>query len=333
MAISPPRDRFTLIATEADDHLAEFARDIKTGLTGLPKSLSCRYFYDREGSLLFEAICELPEYYLTRAEREILLNHAAEIAARLAAGTTLVELGSGSAAKTRVLIEAFLNRHGPLRYVPVDISQTMLNESSLALLGEYAALEITAIASEYHVGLRQLNALVDGPKLILWLGSNVGNFERLEAAHFLRRVRDVMSPSDRLLVGIDLRKDRVVLEQAYDDAQGVTAQFNLNILARINRELGGHFDLQAFRHRAIYNEAVGRVEIYLVSARAQKVFIDHLGREISFAAGEMIHTENSYKYSFAEIDALSAAAGLRIERQWLDAERWFSLNLLAPAIE
>jgi uncharacterized SAM-dependent methyltransferase len=171
----------------------------------------------------------------------------------------------------------------------------------------------------------------DRPKLILWLGSNMGNFERPEVESFVRCVRETMSPWDRLLVGIDLRKDRAVLQRAYDDSYGVTARFNRNILARINRELGGHFDLGKFHHRAIYNEQIGRIEMYLVSARAQLISIDRLGLEVPFEAGEMIHTENSYKYSVGEIEVLAGAAGLRVERQWLDAERRFSLNLLAPA--
>lgn len=324
-----PQKRFTLIVEGADTNSAEFARDVKAGLTVWPKRLPCRYFYDSEGSLLFEEICKLPEYYLTRAEREILQERATEIASRLPKDITLVELGSGNAVKTRLLLEAFLRHQGALRYVPVDISRTALEESSFKLLEEYPRLEIVAIAGEYRDGLRHLKAQTDCPKLILWLGSNVGNFERSEAASFLRRVRDAMSASDRLLVGIDLRKDRAVLEKAYDDSRGVTTRFNLNILARINRELGGHFDLEAFRHRAVYNEEEGRIEMYLISARAQQVSIDHLGLEVSFAADETIHTENSYKYSSAEIEALASAAGLQIKYQWLDAERRFSVNLLA----
>jgi dimethylhistidine N-methyltransferase len=331
MASSAPHERLTLIGTDPAAQTDGLAADVKAGLTQSPKRLSCRYFYDHEGSLLFEAICDLPEYYLTRAEREILLERAADIAARFPPAINLVELGSGSAAKTRILIEAFLRRHGTLCYVPVDISRKMLEESSLALLDEYPALKIIAISGEYHDGLRQLNAVVDGPKLILWLGSNVGNFERAEAAVFLGQVRDTMSASDRLLVGIDLRKDKTVLEAAYDDSQGITAQFNLNLLVRINRELGGHFDLNAFEHRAVYNEEIGRIEMYLVSTRAQRVSIDRLGLKISFDADELVHTENSYKYSLAEIAALANASGLHIEHQWLDGASRFSVNLLAPA--
>lgn len=333
MVRSIPPARFTLITAQAPDDLSEFAREVADGLTASPKRLPCRFFYDQEGSLLFEAICRLPEYYLTRAEQEILLSCATDIASLFSGNPTLVELGSGSATKTRLLIKAFLHRYGAVRYVPVDISHTMLEESARALLKEYPGLEITAIAGDYDAGLRQLSLVAANPKLILWLGSNIGNFERPEAVQFLRRLLATMSPADRLLVGIDLRKDRETLERAYDDAQGVTAQFNLNILARINRQLSGHFDLSAFGHRAVYNEEVGRIEMYLVSTRRQRVSIDCLNLEIPFEAGETIHTENSYKYSLSEINVLATAAGLRLERQWLDTEGHFSENLLAPVAE
>lgn len=331
MRRSPSPERFHLIVTAPSDDLAQFARDVKTGLTASPKFLPCRYFYDREGSRLFEEICQLPEYYLTRAEREILSEHAEETIARWSHDVALVELGSGSATKTRVLIDALLRRQERLQYVPVDISRAALEESARALLEHYPTLSITAIAGEYHDGLERLQTSIGGAKLILWLGSSVGNFERGEAAEFLRRVRATMTADDRLLIGIDLRKDRTILERAYDDASGVTARFNLNLLARINRQLGGHFDLEAFRHRALYNEEVGRIEMYLVSARAQRVVIDRLNMTIAFAPEEAIHTENSYKYSLAEIDALAEAAGLRIEQQWFDAGHRFSVNLMAPS--
>ncbi len=378
MASTVQQGRLTLIDLEAAHHVPTFAREVAAGLTAPSKRLPCRYFYDEAGSQLFDAICDLPEYYLTRTEREILRRCAPEIADRLPP-VTLVELGSGSAAKTRLLLDAFAARQGRLRYVPVDISRSALEESARALLAEYPQLEIVGLVAEYHDGLRYLRHLRaqqaqtvrrpapgagrdgsapagDAPteatveaeapagqpagentreyagqaQLILWLGSNVGNLERPEAAAFLRQVRETMSPADRLLVGIDLRKDRAILEPAYDDAQGVTARFNLNLLARINRELGGHFDLSAFEHRAIYNETAGRIEMYLVSRRAQRVRIDRLGIEVPFAAGEAIHTENSYKYSLQEIEDLASAGALRVDRQWLDAGRRFSVNLLAP---
>ena len=218
-----PQGRFRLIAMDTHTGLAAFARNVRKGLTSRPKQLSCCYFYDREGSLLFEEICELPEYYLPAAERSILNAHAAEIADSFPDEAVLVELGSGNAAKTRLLIDAFLGRQPTLRYVPVDISRTALEDSSRLLLQEYPGLEILAVAGEYHEGLRHLQAAGPQAKLILWLGSNVGNFNRDEATHFLGKVRQTMSPADRLLAGIDLRKERHILKRAYDDSRGVTA--------------------------------------------------------------------------------------------------------------
>jgi L-histidine N-alpha-methyltransferase len=328
---TPVQPRLTRITTSSRNRLAAFARDVRDGLSANPKQLSCCYFYDDEGSLLFEEICELPEYYLMRAEREILEAHTPELVSGFRTLPTLVELGSGNAAKTRLLIEAFLKQgNETLRYVPIDICGTVLEQSALQLLRDYPGLEILAIAAEYHEGLCHLQQAVAGPRLILWLGSNVGNFHRPEAARFLEEVRGTMTASDALLIGIDLRKDRAVLERAYDDARGVTADFNLNLLTRINRELGGHFPRDAFEHRAVYNEEAGRIEMYLVSKHDQRVRIDHLNLDVSLSAGEAIHTENSYKYSRAEIQSLAAAAGFRIASQWLDAQRRFSVNLFAP---
>ena len=255
------------------------------------------------------------------------------------AGAALVELGSGSAAKTRRLIAALLRRRGTLRYTPIDIARDALEESAGRLRDEFAALEVHALCGEYRDGLRRLDALrrtdgtggLDRPQLILWLGSSVGNFERPRAAAFLSQVRATMAPDDRLLVGFDLRKARAVLEPAYDDARGVTARFNKNLLDRINRELGGRFDLRAFDHRAVYDEDAGRIRMSLVSRRDQVAPIAALGLRVPLAAGEAIHTENSYKYSLAEIRALAEAAGLEVERQWLDEGRRFCESLFRPA--
>jgi L-histidine N-alpha-methyltransferase len=321
--------RFVLVETGLERERAQFIRDVTVGLTSVPKRLPCRYFYDQEGSRLFEAICALDEYYLLRAEREILQRRAAEIAGAVAPGAVLVELGSGSAVKTRILIEALLRRQRTLRYVPIDVSRSVLEQSSQALLADYPGLEIVAVAGEYLDGFEQLKAEADHPRLVLWLGSNIGNLGRADAASFLRRLGGLLSPADRVLCGIDLRKERAVLDRAYDDASGITAAFNRNLLGRINRELGGHFDLDAFRHRAVYNEGAGRVEMYLVSTRAQHVTVDAIGLQFTFAAGEAIHTEDSYKYSLQEIQAVAAAAGLRLERHWLDDGLRFSANLLA----
>jgi dimethylhistidine N-methyltransferase len=322
--------RSHLLTGATVNHRAEFARDVRHGLRQTPKALSCRFFYDAEGSRLFEAICALPEYYLTRAERAILRNHADSIVAACPPAVTLVELGSGSAVKTRWLIEALLRRQPNLRYVPIDISPTALTDSTQQLVDDYPQLEVAAIAAEYREGLRQLPTAAPGPKLVLWLGSNVGNFDRVEATNFLREVRQALTTDDRLLLGIDLRKDASILERAYDDRQGVTATFNLNLLARINRDLGGHFDLGAFRHRAVWNDTAGRVEMYLVSTGKQRVRIDALEMEVAFAEGEAIHTENSYKYSPEEIAALAKAIDCSIMGRWTDAEGRFSENLLAP---
>lgn len=327
------RDRFHLIATPGRDRRAIFLRDVRAGLEARPRHLSCCYFYDREGSLLFEAICDLPEYYLTRAEREILQAHAGEIAGLFPRGATLIELGSGNAAKTRLLIEAFLRRQDELLYVPIDICRAMLEESAIGLLHDYAGLRIQAVAAEYQEALALLQDDGQLPRLILWLGSNIGNLDRAEAADFLARIRATMSNHDRLLIGIDLRKDRAILEPAYDDAQGVTAEFNLNLLARINRELAAHFDVGSFNHRAIYNEEQGRIEMYLVSNRSQEVRIEDLQLGVTLEEGEAIHTENSYKYSLEEIHQVAGAAGLMLEKQWFDGQGWFSVNLLRMKLD
>jgi L-histidine Nalpha-methyltransferase len=336
MPIGHPAARLQVHEYDHNGHREEFAREVELGLTSTPKRLPCRYLYDQQGSCLFEEICALPEYYLTRTERRILQEHADEIAALFPEETTLVELGSGSAAKTRLLIEAFLRRRragrfARLRYVPIDISPTVLEESSVALLEAYPRLEIVAVAAEYQEGLVRLQEEIYRPKLILWLGSNVGNLDRPEAMRFLGIIRRTMTAWDRLLIGIDMRKARDVLDAAYDDPRGVTARFNLNLLARINRELGGQFDLSGFRHRAVYNEPRGRVEIYLDSLQAQRVRIEQLDLDVSFASGESIHTENSYKYSREEIAELAEAADLEVQRQWFDAEHRFSVSLMAAS--
>jgi dimethylhistidine N-methyltransferase len=323
----PVAPRYTLTENASEED--SFAAAVAAGLARRPKALPCRFLYDEAGSKLFEEICDLPEYYLTRAEREILLASAEAIAARFDGPITLAELGSGSSAKTRVLIEACLRRHGRLCYLPVDISRSMLEAASLALLERYPMLQVRAIASELGAALPHLAHESSRPKLVLWLGSSVGNLGRDEAATFLARVREAMAPGDALLIGIDLRKPRSVLERAYDDAAGVTARFTLNLLQRMNRELDARFDLRHFAHRARYHEDAGRVEIEIVSRRAQRVAIEALDLEIDFARGETIHAEDSFKYSLAETLALASAAGLRVEERWLDRDARFSLSLFA----
>ncbi len=325
-----PLDRFHLV-TEQEPASESFEQDLLGGLGSNPKTLPCHWFYDEIGSQLFEEICELPEYYLTRCERSILEKRAGEIAGRFETPATIVELGSGSASKTRLIIEAFLERHGRLVFAPIDISRSMLEESAEVLLDDYPKLEIRAFAGRYEPGLAHLARGQASPRLTLWLGSSVGNLDRAQAALFLRKLRSGMGAADRLLIGIDLRKDRLILEAAYDDSRGVTGRFDLNLLARINRELGGHFDLASFAHRATWRADSGRVESHLVSRKTQRVRIDALDLEVAFAAGETIHTENSYKYSRNEIDWLARKSGMVCEAQWLDEDGLYTLNLFAPA--
>lgn len=312
----------------ADAASAELAAPVLAGLGSTPKTLPCRFFYDPEGSDLFEQICELPEYYVTRTEDEILRTRSREIVAALPAQVDLVELGSGSSRKTRRLIEALLDRQRTLRYLPIDISETMLRETARTLSGDYPRLAVDPLPLEYGAALQRLPGKRRGPMLVLFLGGNLGNFDPPAAVAFLRQIAAAMQPEDTLLLGLDLHKDPAVLNAAYDDAQGVTARFNLNLLRRLNRELGADFDLGAFRHRAFYNLEEGCVEMHLVSLREQQVTV--AGESFRFRAGESIHTENSYKYTFAQIHSLAHAAGLSLRQRWTDDRTYFSVNLLAP---
>jgi L-histidine N-alpha-methyltransferase len=313
------------------DPLAGLAEDVRKGLSAHPKRFLPKYFYDELGSQLFEAICLLPEYYLTRAENEILKHYANDIAAALDGRITLLEMGSGSASKTRLIIEALLRRQPELLFMPVDISATALESSSRILLQSYPRLRIEAYAADYFAGLAELGKKPRRRTLALFLGSNISNFDQDEALRFLRALRSVLQKGDALLLGADLKKDPAVLEAAYNDALGVTSAFNLNVLARINRELGGTFNLRAFQHRAYYNEAMGRIEIYIESLTNQRVRIEKLDLEIDFTAGELIHTENSYKYDKAGIAQLALATGFKLSHTWLDSQERFSSNLLLAA--
>lgn len=323
-------DRLELVSLATSGALEDFADEVRRGLNDQPKRLPCRFFYDERGSQLFEQICDLPEYYLTRTEHGILNDNADEIAELLPRGTIMVELGSGSSTKTRLLIEAFLRRHGRLRYVPLDISPTILASSALELLDRYKSLEIVAIAAEYDDGLRHLRRSDEQQKLILFLGSTIGNFGKDEAVQFLRKLRHSMQPNDRLLLGADLAKSPDILCPAYDDDQGITAAFNLNLLERINTELDGEFVLDRFEHRAHWNADQHRIEMHLVSRSDQTVHIGALELDVTFAAGEFIHTENSHKYSAVMIEELATEAGLGFERQWSDEQGLMNLSLLAP---
>jgi L-histidine N-alpha-methyltransferase len=306
---------------------AEFARDIRHGLSSNPKHLFPKYLYDEVGSRLFEAICEVDEYYLTRAEDQILRAHADEIVEEVPNCGTLIELGSGSAEKTRKIIEALLRRRDDLLFVPIDISATALEESSHTLLKSYPSLRINAYAADYFEALAALPALGREPVLVLFLGSNIGNFEPDEALRFLRAIRAVLRKQDALLLGADLKKDRATLEAAYNDSLGVTRTFIVNELARINRELDADFDLWAFGLRSIYNEAAGRVEVYLESLKQQSVNIRGLDMSITLDAGEQIQIEHAYKYDRGDLSLLGKQSGFELERVWLDEKQRFSSNL------
>lgn len=324
--------RLSVVRLPIPREAPDFAVDVREGLTATPKFLYPKYFYDELGSILFEAICALPEYYVTRAESSILAARAGEIVAELERPVRLVELGSGSSIKTRYVIEALLARQEHLEYTPIDISESAIAGSCDGLLRNYPRLSIRAFVGDYVGTFAALPTRERGPSdatlLVLFLGSTIGNLDPERGAELLRAVRARLAPGDAMLLGTDLVKPEEVLVPAYDDALGVTAAFNLNLLARINRELGGRFDLAAFCHRAVWNGELSRVEMHLVSRIDQRVAIDGLGLEVAFAAGEAILSECSYKFDEESTAKLARAAGFELARRWTDGERRFGSNLL-----
>ena len=310
--------RFHDLHPTADD----LAADVLTGFSRAQKAIPPKYFYDTAGSRLFDAITELPEYYPTRTETAMLREYADEIAHKAGTGHLLVEPGSGSCTKARILFEGLQ----PCAYVPMDISRDHLRSAAEEVAVEFPWLEVHAACTDFTRLMELPPSSPEGRRLAFFPGSSIGNFDPDAAIDFLRMVAGMVGPGGQLLIGVDLKKDKAVLEAAYNDAQGVTAAFNLNLLTRINRELGADFDLEKWRHRALYNEAQGRVEMHLVSRVAQQVTVQ--GQTFRFAGGETIHTENSYKYSVAEFRDLAARAGFTTDTVWVDADRLFSLHLL-----
>jgi dimethylhistidine N-methyltransferase len=304
--------------------IVSFRDAVLYGLARTPKSIPPMYFYDAKGSALFEAICRLPEYYPTRAETAILQRHASDIAARVGPAAHLIEYGSGGLQKVRPLLDAL---DGPVAYAPVDISAAHLEAAAQRLATEYPQLEVTAIVADYSrpfsVPLPRRPARTQAA---LFLGSTIGNFAPDEALSFLRQAARRLAGGGCLLLGADLRKDPARLHAAYNDAAGITAEFNLNLLTRINRELGGTFDLAAFDHYAFYNPGPGRIEMHLISRRTQRVSV--AGRSFGFGEGESLHTENSYKFTADSMQDVARRAGFEPEDVWLDEERLFSLHLL-----
>ncbi|MCE9574432.1 MAG: L-histidine N(alpha)-methyltransferase [Deltaproteobacteria bacterium] len=288
----------------------EMVEVVRRGLTATPRALPPWLFYDARGSALFEDITRLPEYYLTRAEREIFATQGGAIldAAAPDPRTAIVELGAGTASKTRLLLGEQLRRHGAARYVPIDVSASALAIATAELAAELPTLEVEPWASSTEAAMPRLAAMA-GPKAVLFIGSSIGNYDHPEAIALLRGVRDAVAAGDTLVLGTDLRKDPAVMVPAYDDRRGVTAAFNLNLLARLNRELDADFDLARFRHVAVWNAARSRIEMHLESVVEQRVHVGALELVVEFAAGERLHTESSVKYDLGLVDEIVGAAG------------------------
>jgi dimethylhistidine N-methyltransferase len=300
---------------------SHFLAQAIAGLSGTPRTLPCKFFYDERGAELFQRICELPDYYVTRTELSILRQNVAEIAAHLGAGIQLIGLGTGAGTKTRILLEGLVE---PVAYISVDISKEQLLQSSVLFHRLFPSLEILPVCADYLKPVK-----LPAPKrkatrkTFYFPGSTIGNFEPGEARDFLQRIRRICGKGDGLLIGVDLQKDREILERAYNDEQGMTAQFNLNLLDRSNRELGADFRLDCWKHRAIYNSDAGRIEMHLVSEIDQTIHLaDH---EFPFRRGEIIITEFSYKYTPDGFSNLAGQVGFRLDRFWMDERRLFGV--------
>lgn len=305
----------------------DFARDVRAGLTATPKHLPCRYFYDAAGSALFEQICGVPEYYLPRAETAILRAHAGRMIELCPPELSLVELGCGNSEKTRFLIDACLSRQPHLTFCGIDIAPKCLEKGARALLSDYSQLRVFGLVGEFADGLEYLSREAGEPRLVAFLGSTIGNFDEQQLAGFFIMLRRCLRPVDRFVLGFDLLKDAAVLIAAYDDVQGVTARFNLNILARINRDLDANFNPGAFRHRAVFNAERGRIEMHLVSQSDQQVRIGALDLVVQFSQSEMIHTENCYKHSLVGMHSLLEEYGFQVLQPFTDPSRQFCIFL------
>ncbi|WP_232630893.1 L-histidine N(alpha)-methyltransferase [Methylobacterium sp. Leaf118] len=324
MTLDPRLAKSSPAVALAEDGL--FLADVWDGLAGTPKTLPAKYFYDSAGSALFEEITVLPEYYPTRTELGILDDRGPEIAALLPAGAALVEFGSGSTAKLRRLL-----RHLPglSAYVPVDVSEAFLHAQAETLRADFPDLSVQPVAADFTRSFALPPSLSEGARAGFFPGSTIGNFEPGEATRLLDVFGRILGEGATLIIGVDLVKDRDVLEAAYDDAAGVTAAFNLNLLHRINRDLGGAIDPDSFAHRALFNAEASRIEMHLVSRQAQTIRVG--GRSFAFAEGESIHTENSYKYTLEGFRALAARAGWAPVTAWTDPNGLFSVHALRRA--
>ena len=315
------------LADRFDEATSVFAGDVIGDLSRFPKKLSPKYFYDAKGSELFEQITVLPEYYPTRTELSILRERGGEIAAMIPQGAALVEFGAGATTKVRLVLE----RSRFAAYVPVDISGDFLQAQADGLRRDFPALAVYPVAADFTAPFALPDAVAGLPKVGFFPGSTLGNFEPQEALAFLRSAREILGANAQMIVGVDLEKDERTLYDAYNDAAGVTARFNLNVLERINRELGGNFDLSGFIHRSIYNRDRHRIEMHLISRRAQNVRV--LGHRFSFRPGESIHTENSYKYSLERFAGLAQESGWQVTESWTDEARMFSVHALTTSVD
>jgi dimethylhistidine N-methyltransferase len=314
----------------ANFHISDkIASAVYEGLMSRPKWLPSWLFYDAAGSRLFDQITEIPEYYVTRTERAILAERATEIVARAANDRALriVELGAGSADKTRLLLNAAAERQDTVFYEPVDVSATALIEGQMRIEEEMPGVLVCPRVQDYTHDLELDSILPNERRLVLYIGSSIGNFEPGESLLLLERVRAALDPGDCFLLGVDLVKDEGVLQAAYDDAAGVTAAFNRNVLVRMNRELDADFDPATFGHRAVWNPTESRMEMHLVSAKDQEVWLPSIDLRLRFDVGESIHTENSYKYRPGDAEALLARAGFTPETTWTDELGWFAVCL------
>lgn len=309
---------------ELHDPLRDFAYDVLVGLSEVPKRLSSKYFYDDRGSRFFQQIMSVPEYYPTDCEKEILEQHADAIVAPFVdAPLNLVDLGAGDGAKTLILLEALERAGADFIYAPIDISEGAMKSLVATVRERMPAVRIEGLVSEYNDGVRYLGRDQGRTNLVLFLGSNIGNFNRVQARAFLRRLWSSLREGDHAFVGFDLKKDIEILLAAYNDSNGVTAEFNLNLLHRMNRELGANFDVSSFRHYGTYNVFSGAMESYLVSLEAQVVRVEALEQSFAFDAWEPIHTEYSYKYLRSDVELLAADTGFAIVERFEDQRRWF----------
>ena len=301
-------------------------QDVVQGLTKKQKTLPARYFYDAKGSQLFEEICELPEYYPTRTEASILEQYAKEIA-QTTGHCELIELGSGSSTKTRLLLDAYHNNQYPTYYMPIDVSGSILEASAKQLLQEYTNLKIRGQVGTYQQALNNLPSSILSNKMIFFLGSSLGNFTAQECDRFFTQIVEVLNPGDYFLLGIDLQKPLNILEPAYNDAQGVTAAFNLNMLSHLNWRFGSNFDLDLFKHRAVYNSSKNQIEMYLYCQKNHAVYFENLDLSVEFTAGTSIQTEISRKFNLEQMQQYLTTMGLKYLKSWSDSQKWFGIIL------